>query len=95
MTSAFRYKRFGFYAPNNDTLEGEIPASYQANERLFVHPGVAHKLEQNVIMAQLRLGATYYFTDQFGLGGNVIYALQSATGGSRFAFGLEASLQVL
>jgi hypothetical protein len=87
--------RFGFYAPNGDTLEGELQAVYQASERFFVRPGAAYKLERNVLTAQLGLGATYYFTDQFGLGGNVLYAFQPATGASKIAFGLEASLRVL
>jgi uncharacterized repeat protein (TIGR01451 family) len=87
--------RFGFYAPNGDTLEGEVQASYQASERFYLRPGAAYKLERNVITAQLGLAATYYFTDQFGLGGNVLYALQPSTGASKIAFGLEASLRVL
>jgi uncharacterized repeat protein (TIGR01451 family) len=87
--------RFGFYAPNGDTLEGEVQASYQASDRFAIRPGVAYKLERNVITAQLGLGAMYFLTDQFGLGGNILYAFQPSTGVSKLAFGLEASLRVL
>jgi hypothetical protein len=87
--------RFGFYAPNGDTLEGEVQANYQATDRFAIRPGAAYRLERGVITAQLGLGATYYFTDQFGLGSNVLYAFQPSTGVSRLAFGLEVSLRVL
>jgi hypothetical protein len=87
--------RFGFYAPNGDTLEGEVQANYQATDRFAIRPGAAYRLERSVITAQLGLGATYYFTDQFGLGSNVLYAFQPSTGVSRLAFGLEVSLRVL
>jgi hypothetical protein len=82
--------RFGFYAPKGNSLEGEIQGEYTASERFSLRPGFAYKLESNVFTALAGLGATWWFTDVLGIGGQVVYAWQPSTNTARLAAGLEA-----
>ncbi|PNY82380.1 hypothetical protein [Deinococcus koreensis] len=83
--------RGGFYG---DLLEGELRASYQQGERLFIRPGAAYRLTGGVFTGQLGLGATYYVTNIFGVGGNVAYLYQPATGTGQLALGAELSARL-
>ena len=87
--------RFGFYAPNGDTIEGEAQLGYTANERLFLRGGIAYRADANPFAVQFGAGARYFLTDRFGLGANAAYYLQPVAGTSNIAFGLEASYRVL
>lgn len=88
--------RGGFFG---DLIEGELRASYEADERLFLRPGVAYRFGGGLFTGQAGLGATYYVTDTIGLGASAAYQFQQAgaagIGSSgKLSLGAEASLRV-
>jgi hypothetical protein len=86
--------RFGYYAPKGNALEGELLTEYTGSERFSIRPGVAYKFESGVFTLQAGLGMTWWFIDQLGIGGNVVYALQPSTSTSKLAAGLEVDWRV-
>jgi hypothetical protein len=86
--------RFGLYAPGGDELQGELLLNYQADQRLEFRSNLAYKFASSIFTAQVGVGATYYLTDQFGLGANAGVLLQPATSTTKFSIGLEASYRL-
>ncbi len=87
--------RFGVYAPNGDTIQGEIQFGYNGFERLFIRAGAAYKLNASAFTAQIGAGFTYFVTDTLGVGANAAYQFQPATSSAKLAFGVEASYRIL
>jgi uncharacterized repeat protein (TIGR01451 family) len=87
--------RFGVYAPNGDTIQGEIQFGYNGFERLFIRAGAAYKLNASAFTAQIGAGFTYFVTDTLGVGANAAYQFQPATSSAKIAFGVEASYRIL
>jgi hypothetical protein len=86
--------RTGVYAPNGDSLEGEVQGLVLVDARFTVRGGLAYKLSSGVLTGQVNAGATNWITPQFGLGANLVWAFQPGYA-YRFSFGLEASWRVL
>jgi uncharacterized repeat protein (TIGR01451 family) len=87
--------RFGVYAPNGDSIQGEIQFGYNGFERLFIRAGAAYKLNASAFTAQIGAGFTYFVTDTLGVGANAAYQFQPATSSAKIAFGVEASYRIL
>ena len=87
--------RFGVYAPEGDTIQGEIQFGYNGFERLFVRVGAAYKLNSSAFTGQLNAGFTYFVTNEFGVGANAVYQFQPVTSTAKLAFGVEASYRIL
>jgi uncharacterized repeat protein (TIGR01451 family) len=87
--------RFGVYAPNGDSIQGEIQFGYNGFERLFIRAGAAYKLNASAFTAQIGVGFTYFVTDTLGIGANAAYQFQPATSSAKIAFGVEANYRIL
>jgi hypothetical protein len=88
--------RFGIAAPNGDFLQGEAQFGSNGSERLFLRFGGAYRYEltSSLITLQFGAGATWFLTNEFGIGANGAVLWQPSTDTSKIAFGLEASYRL-
>lgn len=85
--------RTGIYAPNGDTLEGEVQAVDAFSTRFSLRGGLAYKVSSGVFTGQVNAGATWWTSDRFGVGSSLVWAFQPAYG-FRVAWGIEGSLRL-